>query len=154
MMGRRKRRGSGDSARRDRPSLAPSLGALRPAADRDPSPQVLKALGLLRAGRSRAEVVTGTGLPLAFVSLLAEDLDPAQGSHGPDIASLRAARSRSRAHRRTVLALYFTLGALNLTMAIIAFVQQNATLATVAFGVALLLILDSHRRAKRFRRNR
>ncbi|MDP9026917.1 MAG: hypothetical protein M3N46_05085 [Actinomycetota bacterium] len=98
--------------------------------------------------------MTVTGLPLAFVSLLAEDLDTARWWHGPDFASLGATPPNPRGRRRTVLVLYLILGGLNLAMAVIASVEQNATLAAVAFGVAVLLILDAHRRAKRFRRSR
>ncbi len=153
VMGRRKRRSSGGSGWRSGEWLSPFRGVRRPAEDHDPSPQVLKALALLRDGTSRAGVATATGLPLAFVSLLAEDLDKAQWRPDPEIASLRATPPNRRGQRHAVLAIYISLGALNLAMAVIASIEQNATLAALAFGVAVLLILDARRRAKRFRRN-
>lgn len=117
--------------------------------DNHPSPQVLEALELLRGGASAANVAAATGLPPAFVDLLAEEGDTNGRLGTAEGAALRRRVPKSRGRRRAQLVFYLVLGATNLTVAVVAFVEQNATLAAIAGGVALLLILDAHRRAKR-----
>lgn len=123
--------------------------------DDHPSPQVLRALELLGGGTSRAEVAAATGLPPAFVDLLAEEADAnarpgaGAGAGAGESAALRRTVGRARGRRRARMLLYVVLGAVNLAVAVAAFLEQNAMLAAVAGGVALLLIFDAHRRAKR-----